>query len=215
MSGIDQDRSTARFLTDERIEGTFSASGTTLPVIVRDLSVTGAQIEHASPLRPALRGRLCAGKLDAAATVIWTRMSVPGVYRSGLHLDEKLDVVAAQIRGMLADGSIHKGEDTIREREEARRRREEARLKLVGGVTGGAVPIGLAPGTLREIRAARQWMLSHPHDAVKWYQRAKMTATEEMLQIAGSGKRNREDVLAVWEYLERRFDLRDVVRALD
>ncbi len=215
MSGIDQDRSTARFPTDERIEGTLTAGGMALSVTVRDLSVTGAQIEHATPLRPSLRGRLSAGKVDAPAVVIWTRMSEPGVYRSGLRLEEKLDVIAAQIRAMLADGSIHKGESTLREREAARQRREETRLKLVAGVSGGAVPIGLPRDAILMIRSAREWFLAHPHDAVKWYQRAKMTATEDMLQIAASGRLNREDVLAVWEYLERRFDLRDVVRALD
>ena len=53
-----------------------------------------------------------------------------------------------------------------------------------------------------------------PEDAVKWYNRARVTATEEQLRIAESGRPNREDVLAVWEYLDRSVDLRFVVLAL-
>ena len=211
MSGIDQARSTARFISGDRIDGTFAAGGNSFAVTVRDVSVNGAQIEHPNPLRPMLQGKLSAGKLNVRATVVWTRMSVPGVYRSGLRLDEALDVVAAGIRQMLADGVIRKGEDTLRERERARREREEARQRLLGLKP---VPARIAGETEKTIRRAREWFLAHPEEALKWYQRAKATATEEMLQIAASGRLNREDVLAVWEYLDRRFDLRDVVRAL-
>lgn len=214
MAGIDKTRSTARFISDDPIDGSFTVGPTSWPVVVRDLSVIGAQIEHEMPLRPAMQGRLTVATLSARSVVIWTRMSGPGVYRSGLRLEERLDVVAAEIRGMLAEGVVRKGEDTVREREAARRRREEDRAKLIGSATGNARTIGLPQETLYAIRAARHWFLAHPHDAMKWYLRAKMTATEEMLQMAGAGKLNREDVLAVWEYLERRYDLRDVVRAL-
>jgi len=95
MSGLDHDRSTARFISDERIDGTFSIGASSVTITIRDLSVTGAQIEHMSPLRPAVKGRLTVGGLNAPAVVIWTRMSVPGLYRSGLRLEERLDVVAA------------------------------------------------------------------------------------------------------------------------
>jgi len=206
MSGLDHDRSTARFISDERIDGTFSIGASSVSITIRDLSVTGAQIEHMSPLRPAVKGRLTVGGLNAPAVVIWTRMSVPGLYRSGLRLEERLDVVAAELRDMLAEGVIRKGEDTLREREKARKEREATRARLVGI---------LPPQDNAMIRNARNWLLTHPDEAVKWYQRAKMTSTEEILRVAGSGRLNREDVLAVWELLERRFDLRDVVRALE
>ena len=42
-----------------------------------------------------------------------------------------------------------------------------------------------------------------------------MTATEDQVRLAGAGRVNREDVLAVWEYLERSIDLRYIVRALE
>ena len=211
MSGLDQARSTARFVSDDPVAGVFSVGTSSFNVTVRDVSVNGAQIEHTQPIRPAVQGRLTIGELNAPAVVIWTRMSVPGVYRSGLRLEEELHVVAGAIREMLGRGIIRKDEDTIRRREQARVERERARARLVGDEPEPPLP----EETLRTIRKARQWFLTRPDDAVKWYQRARMTATEEMLRIAGSGRLNREDVLAIWESLERRFDLRDVVRALD
>lgn len=212
MSGLDQSRSTARFVSDEPVPGTFSTVAMTLAVTVRDVSVNGAQIEHAQPVRPAMQGRLKLGDLIAPATVIWTRLTGPGRYRSGLRIDEKLDVVAAAIRGLLARGVVRKGEDTLRRREQARLEREQTRVRLTGG---HLTPVGPSADVVQQIRLARQWMQSHSEDAMKWYNRARATATEEHLHLAGSGRTNREDVLAVWEYLERGVDLRDVVRALE
>lgn len=211
MSGLDQARSTARFVSEDRVPGVFSAGSNSFDVTIRDVSVNGAQIEHTQTVRPGVQGRLIVGELNAQAVVIWTRMSVPGVYRSGLRLEEELHVIAGAIRDMLGRGVIRKDEDTMRRRDQARLDREVTRSRL----TGDAPMPGLPVDTVNMVRSARNWFLMHPDDAVKWYQRAKMTATEEMLRIAGAGRLNREDVLAIWEYLERRFDLRDVVRALD
>lgn len=212
MSGLDQARSTARFVSEDPVPGTFATGMATLTVIVRDVSVNGAQIEHSQAVRPAMQGRLSIGGLIAPATVIWTRLTGPGRYRSGLRIEERLDVVAAAIRELLARGVIRKGEDTLRRREQARLDREETRARLTGVTASSAGPSAV---DARRIRDARQWLLSHPEDAIKWYNRARVTANEDQLRIAGSGRTNREDVLAVWESLERGVDLRDVVRALE
>lgn len=104
---MDQPRSNTRFVSQDRIDGTFSVGSTNFSVVVRDLSVTGAQIEHANALRTSTRGILAVGKLDTPAVIVWTRMSTPGVYRSGLRLEERTDIVAAEIGDMIAEGIIH------------------------------------------------------------------------------------------------------------
>lgn len=180
-------------------------------VAVRDVSVNGAQIEHVPSVRPAMRGRLGIGDVTFDATVVWTRLIGPGRYRTGVRIDERLDIVAAAIRDLLARGVIRKGENTLRRRDEARRERELRAKSLVGGTSSGAGP---SSADANRIREAREWMQLFPDDAIKWYNRARMTATEDHLRIAGSGRTNREDVLAVWEYLDRSIDLSDVVRAL-
>ena len=107
MTGSEQPRSNARFVSSATSDGTFSVVSSNFAVRVRDLSVGGAQIEHTNALRAATRGVLTVGRLDTPAIVVWTRMSTPGVYRSGLRLEETTDVVAAEIRDMLLDGIIH------------------------------------------------------------------------------------------------------------
>ncbi|HXV16514.1 MAG TPA: hypothetical protein VD758_07020 [Gemmatimonadaceae bacterium] len=212
MSSLDQARSTVRFVSEDAVAATFAAGAVTMPVKLRDVSVNGAQIEHTQPIRPSLQGRLILGDLTADATVIWTRLTAPGRYRSGLRIDERLEIVAAAIRELLARGVIRKGEDTLRRREQARLEREQRRAALSGI---DPVAAGPSPADIQRIRDAREWMLMFPEDAIKWYNRARVTATEDHLRVAGSGRANREDVLAVWEYLERSIDLTDVVSALD
>lgn len=215
MSSLDQARTTARFISTEPVQATFSAPSATIDVKVRDVSVIGAQIEHTTPIRPAMQGRLRIGKVDAQATVVWTRLTEPGRYRSGLRIEAPLDVIAAAIREMLANGVVRKGEDTIRQRAQARIEREKRRAILATG--GNLAPFSgaVTADNVKRIRQAREWMKTHPEDAIKWYYRARATATEDHVRIAGSGRTNREDVLAVWEYLDRGVDLRDVVTALE
>lgn len=109
MPEFEKGRSASRYVSERPLEAKFSAGMTSFPVVVRDLSVSGAQIEHANELRPSTRGLLSVGKITAPAVVIWTRMAVPGVYRSGVRLDARTDV-ASEIRDLLADGTIHAAE---------------------------------------------------------------------------------------------------------
>lgn len=212
VTGIDQDRSTPRFVSEDAVEGSFFTGTNSMMIVVRDVSVNGAQIEHVQPVRPAMRGRLGIGDVTFDATVIWTRLTVPGRYRTGLRIEERLDIVAAAVRDLLARGVVRKDENTIVRRQQARRDREVRQAALRGLTAGTAAPSASA---VTRIREAREWMQLFPDDAIKWYNRARMTASEDHLRIAGSGRANREDVLAVWEYLDRSVDLSDVVRALD
>jgi hypothetical protein len=211
VSSLDQDRSTPRFISEDPVPGSFFTGASTIAIAVRDVSVNGAQIEHLHPVRPAMHGRLGIGDHAFDATVIWTRLTGPGRYRTGLRIEERLDIVAAAIRDLLARGVVHKDEDTLRRRQEARRERAQRTASLRGDA-----PFMAGPSTadVHRIREAREWMMMFPEDATKWYNRARVTASEDHLRIAGSGRTNREDVLAVWEYLDRRIDLGDVVRAL-
>jgi hypothetical protein len=212
MSGLDQARSTARFVSQDSVPATFFTVTGAISVEVRDVSVNGAQIEHGQTVRPAMQGRLVLGNLTANATVIWTRLMVPGRYRSGLRIEQSLDIVAAAIRDLLARGVVRKGEDTLQRREQARLERDNRRAALNAGTPK---PGGFSVDDVHRIREARDWMLAFPEDAIKWYNRARITATEDHLRIAGSGRANREDVLAVWEYLARSVDLAGVVRTLE
>lgn len=215
MPGLGQDRSTARFAPERPFPATFNASGITIPVGIRDLSVNGAQIEHAQSIRPATQGRLSIDsvELNVPAIVIWSRLAAVDRYRSGLRIDDQLDVVAAAIRELLRRGLVAKGTDTLRRKQQALLEREQAIARQVSGTA----PVQGGPSTeqIMLIRHARERLQSHPEEAIKWYNRARVTASEDQVRMAGSGRVNREDVLAVWEYLERSVDLRYIVRALE
>ena len=77
MSGLDQARSTARFVSTDPVPATFAPSGNTLHVTLRDVSVLGAQIEHATAIRPNAQGRFKIGEFEAQAIVVWTRLIGP------------------------------------------------------------------------------------------------------------------------------------------
>jgi len=54
---------------------------------------------------------------------------------------------------------------------------------------------------------------SHPEEAGKWYNRAKYSLSpEESKTFDESGVGHKEDILAVWEYLERSIELPAVAR---
>jgi hypothetical protein len=64
------------------------------------------------------------------------------------------------------------------------------------------------------IQHARDRLRTHPDEALKWYNRAKYSiaqsavGTPDMLY-------HREEVLAVWEYLERTVELQTIARVFD
>lgn len=211
---LDQPRSTPRFHPDIPLPATFTINGAPGPVGLRDLSVIGAQIEHTQPIRPATAGTLRVESFSVRATVVWSRLAAPGVYHSGLRIHDELDLVAAKIRDLLGRGIVKKStEDAAARKREAQRAREKATALLIRPLPRSAGP---SEEQILLIRQARDRLLLHPEDSVKWYNRATATATatEDQIRIAESGRPNREDVLAVWEYLERSIDLRFVVQAL-
>ncbi|MGZ5474839.1 MAG: hypothetical protein ACXWG4_12855, partial [Thermoanaerobaculia bacterium] len=65
------------------------------------------------------------------------------------------------------------------------------------------------------VQHARERLLADPDEAQKWYHRAKYAITHGASNIEIESIRNREEVLAVWEYLERSIDIQTISRAFD
>jgi len=70
-------------------------------------------------------------------------------------------------------------------------------------VTGGVL------GTLSNAAMAA------PEEAQKWYQRAKYAITHGATNVEIEHIHNREEVLAVWEYLERSLDIPTIAAAFN
>lgn len=69
------------------------------------------------------------------------------------------------------------------------------------------------PDQILLVQHARERLRANPEEALKWYNRGKFALAE------GGGNPdpipNREEVLAVWEYLERTIDVNTIVQVFE
>lgn len=209
---ISELRVTERFRTAEALIGSFGSAS----VALIDVSAFGAQIEHAQPLRIGTRARLWfkRGEVSVSlqAVTMWSHLSkTPNVqgkylYHSGLRVEtEDRDfhhaLQALLDRGVLAPDRESLERKRQRELERAAERNNRPTMKFL------RPDIEIPVDTQLLIEHARKQLLADPTEAQRWYQRAKYAITHGTANIAGDAIRNREDVLAVWEYLERSVDI--------
>jgi len=211
--GVEESRTTRRFLIDPALQGTFGAAD----ISVLDVGEHGIQAEHAVPLKLGSTAKLILSipgvnePLRLEGQAVWSRLSKKPnregkyLYRSGVRVDkdgESIRTVIEKLQAMsLArpdNFSLNRKEKLLREKQE---KLQHPQVKLI---LQKAQEI---PGDqLLLIQQARERLQTHPDEAVKWYNRAKFSLGEG-LQI-----HHREDVLAVWEYLERTIDINVVAR---
>jgi hypothetical protein len=65
------------------------------------------------------------------------------------------------------------------------------------------------------IQHAREYLRSNPREALNWYNRAKYAVASEPAHLQEMNLPHREEVFAVWEYLERSIDLVTIARAFE
>ncbi len=207
-----------RYIVAEPLLGSFGATA----ISVVDIAEVGAQIEHSQPLRLGSRGRLWFKRGDIAgsvhALVIWSRLSqTPNeegklLYRSGLRLDEAGESFSKPIQALADHGVIRRDTESLdRKRRKFVERQQEktARPSLKVIKTED-----ISPDQALLIQHARERLLADPDEARKWYNRARYAIVESAAPIAAE-IRSREDVLAVWEYLERSVPLSTIVRVFE
>lgn len=208
-------RSNDRFVADERLAGSFGAASIT----VIDLGDQGAQIEHTQPLRLGARGRFRFGSGDvsvsAQALVVWSHLSKrPNsegklLYRSGLRIEEEIEDFGDGLRKLVRGGMVHRDTGGLeRKRKSIEAKENEKWGKPVMKMLHADNEVPADQALL--IQHARERLRLHPDEAQKWYNRAKYALTE-----SGDTMPYREDVLAVWEYLERSVDLATIVRVFE
>jgi len=211
-------RAADRFVADERLAGSFGAASIT----VVDLADQGAQIEHTQPLRLGLKARFWFRRADvsvsAQALVVWSHLSkrpnADGklLYRSGLRIEEDVDTFGDALRQLVRSGIVHRD---IQALERKRKRIEEKEQERWGKGTMKVFRSEEIPhDQVLLIRHARERLRDHPDEAIKWYNRAKYALAEDG-QITTDDIRHREDVLAVWEYLERSVPIATIVRVFE
>jgi hypothetical protein len=210
-------RTIERYVVVERLLGSLGAAG----ISILDIAEQGAQIEHSQPLRLGSRGRLWfkRGEVSASihAMVIWSRLSEKPndegklLYRSGVRLDEG-ESFAEAIQALGEHGVIRRDTESLerKRRKFVEREQEKTVRPLVKMIRGEDVPSDQA----LLVQHARERLQNDPEEALKWYNRARYAIVESALPIAAE-IRSREDVLAVWEYLERSIPLSTIVRVFE
>jgi len=215
LTSIKDHRGADRFVVVEPLPGSFGSAA----VVILNMAYQGVQIEHAQPLRLATTARLWfkRGEVEASVsgTVVWSHLSrTPNakgkyLYHSGIRVDEEMTPFREAMESLAAKGEIHLDVESL---ERKRKRVEEMERERTGKpvVTMMRSPEANIPSDqVLLIQQARERLRSNPEESLKWYHRAKFSTTDETIL------HNREDVLAVWEYLDRSVDLSTIQRVID
>lgn len=132
-----------RFVAVEPVSGTFGPA----EMIVLDLSLAGAKISHAQPIRIGTRAKLTFKRGDATATlhaqVVWSHLS-PGKggmsYQSGLKLEGVDAQYALALNTLLRANVLKKDTNSLERKRERLVQRELARKTLTRTIpTAGGV----------------------------------------------------------------------------
>ena len=201
-------RSTERFRVAQPLSGSFGLA----TVAVVDVSAGGAQIEHTQPLRLGSRARLLLKRGEVAVAVpaqtVWSHLSkTPNsegkyVYRSGVRLEQATQEYVAAMQLLFEQGAITADPESLE-----RKKKKELEKASRPVVKYLRPDVEITSDQRLLIEHARKQLLSNPDEAQRWYQRAKYAITHGTASLAGDDIHNREDVLAVWEYLERSVDV--------
>jgi len=210
----DEDRKEQRYTFAYRVEATLGTVG----LVLCDIGDHGLHVRHATairlgteaPLRLVVPGSTIA--LEIGAHVVWSRFGMPGTaepYQSGLRVPEHENELRQALVKLRQLGAIRLDEKSL-----ARKRamlEEKARLRGVPKRTHTTVLTRLPDDVILLVKQARQRLQASPTEMVRWFNRAKFSLNA----TTGAQIHEREDVLAVWEYLERSIELPIIARALD
>ncbi|HET7436093.1 MAG TPA: PilZ domain-containing protein [Thermoanaerobaculia bacterium] len=196
-------RMAPRYTPRRQLGGTFRQVRFT----IMQMSMTGLRIRHDETLRPGDAARLTFSVLAPARTfslqarVVWTSIAQRADGRSfcisGLRVTDGMEQLRMAI-------------DMLREARELQLAEEDPAPRR-NVATSPTALTGLADEEVAEIIRAVRKLSSDPVEANRWMTRARFAlADEEVRRNAPTRPRDREEVVSVWEYLERRLDIRKV-----
>lgn len=212
MVEVQEIRRYARYVIVEPLLGSFGAA----EVMIRNLGDRGAQLQHASPLRIGTRSRLWfrSGSIAVGIQghVIWSHLSqVPDehgklLYQSGVEIDENAEFLES-LKALVDHGVIRNDLNSLERKKKRLLEREQEKsgkpvMKYVQHEP--EVP----PDQALLIGHARERLRGHPDEAKRYYERAQKSGSDAALF-------HREEVVAVWEYLERTIDLSTIVKVFE
>jgi hypothetical protein len=207
-------RSGPRYSLVTPMSASFSSSAVTL----LNIASAGALIEHRQPIRLNSTGRLALTVPDekqvraAQARILWSRLSArtsadgKQLYRSGLQLIDDVSAIESALGVMVTRGLLVREDDSLEKKRHSlvkklRERSRVASVRLITpSITEDADRVLMVQHAIEQLRV-------RPEEATRWYNRAKFSLAE------GSAGTHRDEVLAVWEYLDRSVPL-EAIRAI-
>jgi Tfp pilus assembly protein PilZ len=213
---VEESRIARRVLVEPPIRALFGTIG----ISIVDFGERGIQAEHSAPMSIGLAAKLVVSipgqseQLKISGTVVWSRLSkTPDslgkyLYRSGIRVDEPepmRSAIEALLGASMARPDIRSLDKKRKVLREKRMKKQHPTVKTIFHK-----PAQIPTDQVLLIQQARERLALQPDEAVKWYHRAKFSFIE-----AGQQIHYRDDILAVWEYLERTIDLAVIAQVIE
>jgi hypothetical protein len=212
---VSEARSEDRYRVQIRLEASFGSN----EVVLVDVGEHGAQLQHPVPIKLGAIARLgfmlpaSTQQVRVQGTIVWSRLATKADsagrrnYFSGVRLDdpeETMKSVLARLNDAnmlrLDNLSLDKKKKMQLEKEKAR---QQPGLKMVGQKPR------IPDDVILLVRQTRNRLKDNPAESVKWYNRAKFSLDQSGVQI-----HQRDEVLAIWEYLERSVEIDIIARII-
>ena len=201
-------RAAERYVFDTPLPGSFGAS----EVLIVNMGYGGVQIMHPLPIRIGSAGRLFFRLADttvaSSGRMVWSHLSKERdakgklVYRSGIRVEDA--DFAAAVRSFVERGYIRSDSDSLERKKQRliQKERERSDKHLVK-----ALPTeSLSGEQALLIQHARERLRANPGEAIRLYEQAR---------TADAAKGVPDDILAVWEYLERSIALATITKVFE
>jgi len=199
---IEELRSTDRFDLSPAMEGEWNGA----EVRIENLSARGARIETPRPLALSAFGTLTFTvaqlNISVTAAVAWTSMKAvnPSMYRSGLIIDEKPELLRLAIGHLCEAGTAILDTHSLALKLKVIRARARQLASYANEMPG------LPTEQYLLIQCVREELRLNPDEAMHWYRRARLTIADPATRAAAPAIADHPDALAVWEYLDRSID---------
>jgi hypothetical protein len=194
-------RGSARYVPLRQLSGIFGD----VKFTIVQISTTGLRIRHKEPLMPGDEGKVSFALLRPArsvllrARVVWTSLARSGDEQfsiSGLRVTEHVERLENAIDTL-------KGVHELQPERRVQARRENDGLTMISGISDEEMAL---------VTAAVERFAADPVEATRWYSRARFALSDENVRRAAPPRpRDRDEVLGIWEYLDRQVDISKIV----
>jgi hypothetical protein len=199
-------RAAPRYIPRRQIDGVFN----NVRFSIVQLSATGFRIRHTAELVPGDEARLSFALLNAAqsfamrARVVWTSVAreregdARSFYISGLRVTEHADRMSRAIEILKSAHEL-----------------EPDRRAISRGSATVTPPSGATDEEVALVMKAVQRFAADPVEASRWQARARFALSDPAARRDAPAKpREREEVLAVWEFVERQIEIPKIIEVM-